>query len=111
MAFFFFSAHFAAFADAAAALLAVFPAAVAVAVGLLVRIAAVSFSIASLFDLINASTCLECRSVSSATNSSVACAISSTMLFTDACPVARAVVASWRFSLEYYAHMTTLRLA
>lgn len=67
---------------------------VAATIGLLMRIAAVSFSNASLFALINALTCLESHLVSSATNSSVACAISSKTLFTDAYPVAHAVVAS-----------------
>lgn len=107
VAFFFFSAHLAAFADD---VLEEFPVTVAVAVGLLVRIAFVSFSIASLLAFIKASTCFECRSVSSATSSSVACAISSTTLFADACPVALAVVVSCRFSLENSAHMTTFRL-
>ena len=81
-----------------------------VEVGLLAKIAVVSFSIAMLFVLMKASICLLCFLVNSATNSLVALAISS-MMFAEPCPVARAVVESCQFNLENLAHLSTLSCA
>ena len=107
VAFFFFSAHAAAFAAAFA--LASPP--VGALLELFERIADVSFSKAAALFFMRVSTCLAWESVSVATNSHVVVAISSTMLLIDACPVARAVVASCRLSLVNSVFMTVLRLA
>ena len=83
VAFFFFSAHAAAFAAAFALALP----SVGTLLELFARIAAVSFSKAAVVLFMRVSTCLAWESVSVATNSPIVVAISSTMLLIDACQV------------------------